>query len=231
MLPENLGNRLGLLGGTFDPVHNGHLAVAAAVQAALGLDSVLFLPAALPPHKQGGIITPLATRLAMLELAIAARPGFAASDLEGARRGPSYTIDTLQALRGALGWTVKLFFIIGIDAFAEIATWKQYRQLPAFASLAVIAERPDSQADVGRIVGLHYPGFTREGDALVWKSGNAPGRIHAVTMPPVAASSTEIRRRIREGLPIDALTPAAVARYIHAHRLYAVDKAPSPIAS
>ena len=141
-LPHNLGRRVGILGGTFDPVHNGHLAIAEAVRQALALSGLLFIPAFLPPHKPTYTISPFVQRAAMLELAVVDRPGFFVSLLEAEREGPSYSIDTLRTLRQTLGEEVHLFFIIGMDAFAEIHTWKANRELLDQASFVVMG-RPD----------------------------------------------------------------------------------------
>ena len=131
-----------MLGGTFDPVHTGHLAIADTAAAQFALDSVLFIPASLPPHKQDYTVSSFEDRAAMLESALSKRPGFFISRLEADRTGPSYSIDTLAELRQQLGNEVNLYFIIGMDAFAEIVTWKEYDRLLDFAHFIVV-DRPD----------------------------------------------------------------------------------------
>ena len=140
--------KIGLLGGTFDPVHNGHLAVANHVQLALKLDSILFIPAALPPHKpghdDGREISSFIHRLTMLEKAIVKNSSFAVSDIEGKRSSPSYSIDTIKILISQIGKQADLFFIIGLDAFLEIDTWKHYKDLPDLVNFVVISRATHS---------------------------------------------------------------------------------------
>ena len=212
--------RLGVLGGTFDPVHFGHLDAAAAAQKTLGLHEILLVPSHDPPHRPVG---PHATgfhRFAMLALAADTQPGFHVSDLELNRPGPTYTADTLRALQ-AQGWTAtQIFFIIGADAFAEIASWREY---PAVLDLA------------------HFAVITRPGVSLNTALERAPelrARVRDVRNDPVKApdtgvylveaatrdvSSTVIRGRLTARRSIADLVPAAVARYIEEHHLYGTD--------
>ena len=199
--------RLGLLGGTFDPVHVGHLDAADAACAALGLDGVLMLPSSDPPHRP---LDPRATafhRFAMLALAIDGRPGYRVSDLELRRSGPSYTVDTLRALH-ADGWRApELFFILGADAFADIATWHEHPAVLACANFVVVM-RPGAPAarDVARSTAAGVTG------------------IYHVEARTRDVSSTAIRARLAAGQAIDDLVPAAVARHIAAHGLYRQDR-------
>jgi nicotinate-nucleotide adenylyltransferase len=175
--------RVGVFGGTFDPPHTGHLVVAQEVHLRLGLDRVLWVPAAVPPHKRGQRITPAALRLEMVAAAIAGDDRFQLSDLEVRRDGPSYTVDTLRALREASP-DDELFLILGADQLAELDSWREPDQLRRLATLV---------------------GFARAGDEPPEIEG---ARI--VEVPRLDISSTEIRRRLAAGEPIDYLVPAAV---------------------
>ncbi|MGV1099400.1 nicotinate-nucleotide adenylyltransferase [Thiovibrio sp. JS02] len=218
-LPEHIGRRVGILGGTFDPVHNGHLAVARAVREELKLDALLFVPASLPPHKLNYPISPFRHRLAMLALAIEGRQGFFLSAMEGKRLGPSYSIDTLRALRAALPADTELFFIIGMDAFAEITSWKQYPHLLDQAHF-VVAGRPDQcPLSCRQSVAVNFPAYREDAASGVFR-GPRPGTIIPLAFPPEAVSATQIRQRVARGEAIGDLVPAAVAEYIAGHRLY-----------
>ncbi|OGR00492.1 MAG: nicotinate (nicotinamide) nucleotide adenylyltransferase [Deltaproteobacteria bacterium RIFOXYD12_FULL_55_16] len=219
-LPHNLGRRVGILGGTFDPVHNGHLAVAEAVMQALALSSILFIPAFLPPHKPTCAISAFQHRAAMLELAVADRPGCAVSRLEAKRAGPSYSIDTLRTLAHGLGKEVRLFFIIGMDAFAEVFTWKGQEELLDHAGFVVVGRPDHGKQSCGQTVAANFPGYAFVEALGSWQGKPGQGTIHPVAMPPVQVSSTGIREAVRQGRPIRNLVPAAVADYIEAHGLY-----------
>jgi nicotinate-nucleotide adenylyltransferase len=211
------GRKLGLLGGTFDPIHYGHLDAAEAARAALALDEILFVPAHDPPHKP---IDPRATpfhRFALAALAVSDRPACRVSDLELAREGQSYTIDTLRTLH-ATGWpALQLFFILGADAFADIATWKEFPSVLDAAHFVVIA-RPGAtlEAALARTPELRSRaclGGTRSEHATSTRILLVPARTRDV-------SSTAIRERLAARLPIDDLVPAAVSRHILTHHLY-----------
>ncbi|MFH1020815.1 MAG: nicotinate-nucleotide adenylyltransferase [Pseudomonadota bacterium] len=219
-LPHNLGSRVGILGGTFDPVHNGHLAVAEAVRQALALSGLIFVPAFLPPHKPTYAISPFAHRVAMLELAIVDRPGFSVSRLEAERVGPSYSIDTLRTLRQVLGRDVHLFFIIGMDAFAEIHTWKAHLELLDHASFVVIGRPDHCRQSCGQTVAANFPGYAFVEARGSWQGDPGQGVIHPVAMVPMKVSSTEIREAIRQGRSVRDLVPATVEDYIKAQGLY-----------
>lgn len=222
-LPVRPGSRLGILGGTFDPVHNGHIAVARTVLRHLGLDSILFVPAFLPPHKPSREISSFAHRAAMLELAVQGEAAFATSLLESQRRGPSYSIDTLRALASSLGPDVRLFFIIGMDAFAEISIWKDHSLLLDYASLVVVG-RPDlCRHSCEQGVALSFPGAVFDPAAGCWQ-GPAAGAIYSVAMEPMPVSSSQVREAVRKGHAIADLVPQAVAAYIFRHGLYGAEK-------
>ena len=212
--------RLGVLGGTFDPVHVGHLDAAAAAQAAVSLDEVLFIPSHDPPHRP---IDPHATafhRFALVALAIDGVPGYRASDMELVREGSSYTADTLRALHQA-GWAPsQLFFILGADAFAEIATWREFPGVLDAAHFVVVARPGVSvEAALARTPDLR----TRTRKAAAGEATSGTTAIHLVESLTRDVSSTTIRTRLAEGQPIDDLVPSSVARHIAAHHLYGAD--------
>jgi len=219
-LPHNLGLRVGIFGGTFDPVHNAHLAIAEAVRQAMALSGLLFVPAFLPPHKPTYAISAFEHRAAMLALAVAGHPAFAVSRLEAEREGPSFSIDTLKALRALLGPEAELFFIIGMDAFAEIHTWKAYRQLLDHASFVVIGRPDHCQQSCGQTVQADFPGYLFNKALGCWQGEVGQGAIYPLAMVPMEISSTRIREAVRQGRPISHLVPTAVADYIAVHRLY-----------
>lgn len=196
--------RLGVFGGTFDPVHYGHLVAAEEVRYRLRLDKVLFVPAGMPPHKLDYDITPTRHRLAMLELAIASNPGFALSRVDIDRHGPCYTVDTLALLHEEYGPGTELFFLMGMDSLADLLTWKEPERLIRLAWIVVVG-RPGFQADVDELDKV-LPG--------------AAERICIVDTPLMEVSSSDIRQRVREGAPIRYQVPEAVEAYIRAHRLY-----------
>lgn len=212
--------RLGVLGGTFDPIHVGHLDAADAGQAALSLDEVLFVPSHDPPHRSA---EPHATgfhRFALVALAIAERPGCRASDIELLREGSSYTSDTLRALLQQ-GWTrSQLFFILGADAFAEIANWHQFPSVLDAANFVVIA-RPGMpiEAAISRTPDLR----SRTRPVTAAADAGQETAIYLVHAQTRDVSSTTIRKRLSEGRPIDDLVPLSVARHIALHHLYRTD--------
>jgi nicotinate-nucleotide adenylyltransferase len=199
---------LGVFGGTFDPIHVAHLAVAEAARDALGLERVLFIPNRQPPHKPDQVVTPAADRLAMVRAAIADNPAFEVSTIEVDRDGPSYTSDTLEALRMeglAAGESGDLALILSADAVAGLATWHEPRRVLALAQL-VIAPRdgyPDvDTATIARLV----PG--------------AEARVAFLDGPRMSLSASEIRARAAVGRSLRYLVPDAVAAYIGDHGLY-----------
>jgi len=207
--PED--RRVGILGGTFDPIHYGHLVVAQQVCEALRLDRVLFIPAALPPHKLDEEIAPAADRAAMVELAIAANPGFAMSAIELQRAGPSYTVDTLAELvEEAARQRVarELYFILSSEALAGLGRWHEPERLLRLARLAVV-QRP----------GAPLPDMAQLGDMLPGGAASVD-RVECVDTVPLANSSSDVRARAISGRSIRYLVPPAVEAYIRDHRLY-----------
>lgn len=199
--------RLGLLGGTFDPVHYGHLLLAECCREQCGLDAVWFVPAATPPHKQGQWLSGAEHRVEMLKLAIAGHEPFGVSTREIERGGVSYTVDTLESLV-AEDPSRKLFLLLGGDSLVDLPTWRQPERICQLA-LPVIVRRP----------GAPEPDF-RPLAALV--SGRRLAEIQAaqVEMPQIELSSREIRRRVTQGLSIRFRTPRAVEMYIRSAGLY-----------
>lgn len=213
--------RLGLLGGTFDPIHYGHLDAAEAAQRALALDEMRFIPSHMPPHRAQEPVASPFHRFALAALAIAGRPGFRLSDMELQRDGRTYTVDTLEALHRQ-GWSgTQLFFILGSDAFAEIATWKRYPEVLDAANFVVIA-RPGLSMDeaLAKVPSLR----PRTCGPTTFGAAGLETRIIVVEAHTRDVSSTMIRQRIQAALPIDDLVPTAVAHHIATHKLYgAVD--------
>jgi len=214
--------RLGVLGGTFDPIHFGHLDAAEAARASLELDEVLFIPAHDPPHKPADPRASAFHRFALIALAIQDWPGYRASDMELTREGASYTVDTLRALHGCRWRAPQLFFILGADAFADIAAWREFPAVLDLAHFAVIA-RPGATPDeaLARTPDLRSRARLPASRAWNHEEGTAIYLVEARTRD---VSSTTIRERLAERKAIDDLVPAAVARHIASHHLYgAVD--------
>lgn len=200
---------LGLLGGTFDPVHNGHLAAADAAQQSLNLDTVMLIPSHVPPHRQDPVGATSEQRYEMAALAAAERRGWSASRIEVDRNGPSYTYDTLVQLGEMLSVGSQFFFILGADAFAEITTWSRY---PAVLDLAhfVVVSRP----------GITLDSLRERAPSAFGLRPSAKTRVILVEATTPDISSTDIRRRVRAGQNLSHLVPDSVAQYITTHRLY-----------
>jgi len=192
---------LGVMGGTFDPIHLGHLAVAEEAREVLGLDRILFVPAGRPPHKPAVEVTSIEHRLAMVELAIADNPAFELSRIEIERPGPSYTVDTLEALAATGSLTV----ILSAETFAELPTWHEPWRLFEAARVAVAPR-------------WGYPAPDPD-----WLAATFPGREDRVSYlegPRLGVSSTALRARVAAGRSIRYLVPQPVAAYIAANNLY-----------
>lgn len=209
--------RIGVLGGTFDPIHNGHLDVAGAARRACALDTVLLVPAHVPPHRARAPQAPAVHRFAMAAMAAQAHDSLRACDIELQDAGPSYTAVTLRRLAAGGYHPRQLFFITGADTFADIATWRDYPDLLDCSHFVVVA-RPGhplaalrSRADLRRRLRDAPAGAAGPGDApAVWL-------VEASTRD---VSSSDLRQRIRTGQAIDGLVPAAVAGHIVRHDLY-----------
>ena len=187
--------RLGVMGGTFDPIHHGHLVAASEVQARFGLDEVVFVPTGMPWHKNE--VTPSEHRYLMTVIATASNPRFTVSRVDIDREGPTYTIDTLRDLRDSRPGA-ELFFITGADAIAQILSWKDHAEL----------------WELAHFVAVSRPGHVLSTDGL-------PGDdVSQLEVPALAISSTDCRARVRRGNPVWYLVPDGVVQYIAKHHLY-----------
>jgi nicotinate-nucleotide adenylyltransferase len=212
--------RVGVMGGTFDPVHLGHLRVAEEAVEELQLDTLLFVPAAVPPHKSGKAILPFAHRWEMLRLATETHSRFMVSDIEQRLPGKSYTVLTLRKLSEAYGDAAQLFFIAGLDAFLEMDTWWHFHELFRLSHLVVL-RRP----------GYHESemlGFLRERVSSLYAYDGADAcyrhpqlfPVHCLSNTWLDISSTRIRQLAKAGKSVRYLVPAKVMHYIEANRLY-----------
>lgn len=208
------GQRIGIYGGTFDPIHTGHLVAATEVWAVLGLDRVVFMPAGQPPHKRGQAITPAAHRLRMIELAIAGRPFLALSQLDLSEGTASYTVDLLARVREDWGAAVELFFIMGEDSLRDFPSWHQPGRIAELAHLTVVT-RPNIEVHV---------------EAIVRAIPQLAGRVHCVPMPQLDIASRDLRTRVAAGRPIAYQVPLAVEDYILRQRLYHAAGGGPPVA-
>ncbi|EHQ91757.1 nicotinate-nucleotide adenylyltransferase [Desulfosporosinus youngiae] len=198
-------NRLGIMGGTFDPIHYGHLVAAEMARAEFKLDKVLFIPTGTPPHKNRKGISDAELRFEMVKRAIQDNPSFDISRLEIEREGPSYTVETLRVLRRM--WPEhELYFITGSDALLEIFSWREAEEIFRLIEF----------------IGAARPGFDASDFFLKVQQEHpeTKGKIHYLEVPALAISSTDIRARVRRGEPIRYLLPEAVRLYLAQHKLY-----------
>jgi len=200
--------RIGILGGSFNPVHVGHLTVAEGACDALGLEKVLLVPANVPPHKDASELAPAADRLKMVRLAVENNPHLEASELELRRPAPSYTIDTIRALQEELGTDAQILFIIGADSVVELPGWHRIGELIHMCTVVPAARPGISLEDVP---GLAESIGEVEAHALCDR---------LIRIPLVDVSATEIRERVRAGRSIRYLVPEGVRQHILAQRLY-----------
>jgi nicotinate-nucleotide adenylyltransferase len=211
-MTEVATERIGVFGGTFNPIHKGHLHAAEQVRAQLGLSRVLFVPAADPPLKRGGRepIAPAALRLAWVQAALRGHPGFAADDLELHRSGPSYTVDTLRALRAKLD-PARLVFIVGEDAFAELDLWREPALLLTLADFAVMTRPPGRGKPLRSLLSEALAAaFAWAPDGESGTHRTAGTRVARVPITALDVSATDIRRRIRTHEPVRYLLPEEV---------------------
>ena len=202
---SDLKRKIGIMGGTFDPIHTGHLVTAEAVRIEYGLEKVLFIPAANPPHKQHSKVTPAMHRYIMTVMATYSNSYFHVSPIELERPGLSYTIDTLLALIEKYGEKTEFYFIIGADTVADLPTWRHIDQLLELAYF-IAATRP------GCICSL---------DDIITKFGNiGQKKIQRLATPELEISSTDIRERVRQGRSIKYIVPESVESYIFKEGLY-----------
>lgn len=197
--------KIGVLGGTFDPVHNGHIMMAEQARETLGLDKVLLIPAGTPMSRPGGNVAPPGHRLMMLRRAVAGKPGLNVSVVELDRPGPSYTVDTMRELRRRYGEAADIYFILGSDSLESLGSWREPQILISLCRLAVIPRSgypPPDAAALDRAV----PGLS--------------GRVVFMERPVGDVSASEIRERVAKGRLVDQLVPEPVAEYIFTNNLY-----------
>jgi nicotinate-nucleotide adenylyltransferase len=219
-----LSSKLGILGGTFNPIHYGHLAAAEEVRDRLKLDRVLFIPSSLPPHKQEEDMPSAVQRLEMVRLAISGNNHFRVSDIEVKRGGKSYTIDTIEALLpqhpGA-----ELYFITGLDSFLDIQTWKDWERLLTLCSFVVLSRPGYSFVDLAGIVFMKESARDlavldrQEAAQVAVKSGEIKVYLERISLYDI--SSTDIRTRVRQAQTIKYHLPESVEHYIIENKLYA----------
>ena len=197
--------KVGIMGGTFDPIHLGHLATAESVREIFQLDEILFIPAARPPHKVEKLVTPEVHRLMMTFLATQSNEKFHVSPMEILREGLSYTLETVNELHKKFGESTELFFIIGADSLKDLPTWYQSKELVQKCHF-IATTRPNVKVGVTELKKFFGKLFKE--------------KIHQATTPGIEISSTEIRRRVKEGLSIKYLVPEVVEEYIRKERLY-----------
>ncbi len=196
---------IGLLGGTFDPIHNGHIAIAETARKRVGLDEIIFMPAAQTPLKDNNRISAAEHRIEMVRLAIAGKPYFRLSTIEMNRAGPSYTVDTISGLRNVTGDENEIFFIIGCDSLAGFPRWKD----------------PERLIQVCRLVAVPRPGCAiPDTDTLEKEVPGISKNVIILDEPLIDISATEIRERVAKGLSISNLVPGLVEEYIRQHKLY-----------
>ncbi|HUV47519.1 MAG TPA: nicotinate-nucleotide adenylyltransferase [Actinomycetes bacterium] len=195
--------RIGVMGGTFDPIHHGHLVAASEVASSFNLDEVVFVPTGAPWQKSDRAVSPAEDRYLMTVIATASDPRFSVSRVDIDRDGPTYTLDTLRDLRAQYPDSEEFFFITGADALAQLLTWRGVEALFALA---------------------HFVGVTRPGHTLA-DPGLPTGEVSLVEIPALAISSTDIRERVGSGRPVDYLVPEGVARYVGKRGLYRQDAA------
>jgi nicotinate-nucleotide adenylyltransferase len=197
--------RVGIFGGTFDPIHYGHLTAAEECRQALGLDVVLFMPAGDPPHKRGIALSPAVDRVTMVELAIAGNEAFRLSRVDVDRAGPSYSVAALDRLRAEWGPAAELWFVMGADSLAEILTWRDPARLLRLTRIAAV-NRPGAPPPRPAELAARLPG--------------AAERIDLIEIPDLAISGTALRRRVASGQTIRYQLPDAVERYVRERGLY-----------
>ncbi|MBN1584602.1 MAG: nicotinate-nucleotide adenylyltransferase [Anaerolineae bacterium] len=198
------GLRIGIIGGTFDPIHIGHLIIADQVCMRLGLSRMVFVPAGLPPHKLDQPVTDPEQRLDMVKLAIADNPHFCVSRMDLDRFGPSYTVDTIRLFLDAWGANTEIYFLMGSDSLAELVTWRQ----------------PDRLMRLCRIVAVGRPGYEVDLKELDRLLPGAALLVRLIDMPTLDISSTDIKRYVGNNQSIRYMVPRVVETYIYDHGLY-----------
>ena len=199
-------NKIGIMGGTFNPIHYGHLFIAQTALDALELNKIIFIPAGIPPHKQQELILDSNHRINMINLATKSNPNFSVSDIEVKREATSYTIDTIRELKQLYSKETEFYFITGTDAFVEIETWKEYEELLRIVKFVVVTRQVSSSNLLDEKIDF----LTKEYRA----------RITKIKIPTLDISSTDIRNRIKTKGSIKYLLPENVEKYILSNRLY-----------
>ncbi len=208
--------KIGLLGGTFDPVHYGHLQLAESALEEFRLDKVIFIPSAQPPHKKETSLTLFSHRLAMLSLAKQGLESFECDAIEGTLAKPSYTIDTLRALRRHFKTDCQLYFIIGADAFLDILTWKSYLEVLQTVHILLSGRKGYNWTNVANLLRkLHYKEHRNS-----WVGDNTKKEIFLLNKTPEEYSSSVVRNMIKNGESVHRLIPQAVLEYIQKNKLY-----------
>jgi len=215
--------RLGIFGGTFDPLHNGHMAVAQAATTHLLLDRILFLPTACSPLKLHGVVTPARDRLRMLDAALSPYPCYQVGRYDIDRTPPSFTVDTLRYFRRQVAPASKLFFLIGADAFFDIGCWKKWRDLFRLASFAVFPRGGVGVKKISAMLEDLLPEYRFDPAHNIWQWRGKAGSAQDVVWTPmeeVPVSATMVREKIRNNENISSLVPSEVADYLLANHLY-----------
>ncbi len=217
--------RIGLLGGTYNPIHLGHLRLAEEVRELFELKEVHLIPLLIPPHKHKETIASAHHRMAMVRLALMSNTAFIASDIELKREGPSYTVDTLKALHWTYGPALQPYFILGMDAYLEIATWSRYKELFHLSHFVVVSRPGYQRKEISQILPVeiaHEFCYNKKKDGYLHRSGYFTyfRDIHRYEI-----SSSEIRTFVREGKSIRYLVPDAVRQYIEQEGLYRSEQA------
>ncbi len=217
-------NRVGIFGGTFDPIHQGHLRAAEEAAEGLDLERVVFVPNAVPPHKTGtqGVTAPFEQRLAWVAKAIAGNPRFEVDALEGERCGPSYSVETVRALRERAGSGNPPVFLIGQDAFADLGIWREPEALLELAHLGVITRPPDLVRSLDECMpGCAKDAYRLAADGRSGKHRNGDTWIRLLAITALDISASELRARLHEGRSVRYLLPEAVWRDVVESGVYA----------
>jgi nicotinate-nucleotide adenylyltransferase len=212
--------RLGLIGGTFNPIHLGHLRGAEDAREAVALEKIFFIPAAIPPHKDERIQASPAERLDMVRLAIEDNPAFSVSDIELSRKGKSYSIETIIDFRNRYP-QAELFFVVGMDSFLEVTTWKRYKDLFSLCHFVVLNRPGSERCELSNLTPPEFwKNFHLGNDGDQWI--HSPSGLHTrfLRKPLMDISSSEIRERIRTGRSVRYMMQEKVEAYIHKKRLY-----------
>jgi len=212
--------KIGIFGGTLDPIHLGHLRAAEEVFEALALDEIWFVPAYLPPHKLEKELTPFEHRLNMVQLAIDRVKHFRASTLEAERKGISFSVDLLRQINQLYGKSCTFYFVIGTDAALELDSWKDWQQIPKLTNLVIIKRPPVTIEDVKKKFSEIYSGIEIETGPFPQPPEDGPHMILALNTTGLEISSTKIREKVREGESIRFLVPERVRNYIMKNNLY-----------